>query len=87
MDETNINKESSIGPIIGAIIILAVIILGGLYFWSERGDDSAAPETEDAAVAELGVIKEQSSSDETNAIEADLKATQIETLDADRNGS
>jgi len=65
------------GPVIGAIVILAIIILGGLYFWSQRaGNDTVIDE-----------INTQSGSDETSAIEADLDATDIENLDAELNAS
>jgi len=30
------NPESSVGPVVATIVILAVIVLGGLYFWSQR---------------------------------------------------
>ncbi len=29
----SIKKDSGIGPIIGSIIIVILIVLGGLYFW------------------------------------------------------
>lgn len=69
------------GPIIGVIIILAIIILGGLYFWSQRASD----ETLTNEVVEG--INTQSDSDEASAIEADLDATDIENLDAELNAS
>lgn len=28
-----VKKDSSVGPIIGSVIIIILIILGGLYFW------------------------------------------------------
>jgi len=65
------------GPLIGAIVILAVIILGGLYFWGQRaGNDAVIDET-----------STESGSDETAAIEADLDAIDIESLDAELNAS
>ena len=34
MDNQNTpQKDSSVGPIIGSIIIIILIVLGGLYFW------------------------------------------------------
>ncbi|MDO8471212.1 MAG: hypothetical protein Q7S49_01230 [bacterium] len=65
------------GPIIGAIVILAIIILGGLYFWNQRaGKGTPIDET-----------STESSLDETAAIEADLDAIDIESLDAELNAS
>lgn len=34
-------EGDSNGLIIGAIIILAIIILGGIYFWNQRVDENA----------------------------------------------
>ena len=69
---------SSAGPIIGAIIILAVIVFGALYFLGQREDSQALNN-------ELNSISEQSSSDEAAAIEADLNSTEIDSLDAELN--
>lgn len=71
---------SSAGPIIGAIVILAVIVFGALYFLGQREDSAILNE-------ELNSIRMQSDSDEAAAIEADLNATEIENLDAELNAS
>jgi flagellar basal body-associated protein FliL len=42
MENINIgNKGSgrSIGPVIGLIVIIAIILIGGIYFWSMRNTD------------------------------------------------
>lgn len=76
------SRGGSAGPIIGAIIILAIIILGGFYFWSQRADDS------DAAInGTVESINTQGTSDEAAAIEADLNNTNIENLDSELNAS
>ena len=67
----------SSGPIIGVIVIIAIVILGGFYFWSQRAGNDAA----------IDEINTQSGSDEASAIEADLNATDIENLDAELNAS
>lgn len=72
------NGGSSSGPIIGIVVILAIIILGGLYFWSQRADVA------DQAVESINA---QDTSDEAAAIEADLNATDVENLDAELNAS
>ena len=71
---------SSAGPIIGGIVILAVIIFGALYFWGEKQDSEALNE-------ELDTINIQSESDDTADIEADLNSTDIDNLDAELNAS
>ena len=79
------SKGGSAGPIIGIIVILAIIILGGLYFWSQRSADDASSEADTAAA--LNAINAQSTADDTSTIEADLNTTQIENLDAEMNAS
>jgi flagellar basal body-associated protein FliL len=37
-NQNNSPKDSNIGPIIGSIIIIVLIVLGGLYFWSYTKD-------------------------------------------------
>ncbi|MBX4195909.1 hypothetical protein KW796_03095 [Candidatus Parcubacteria bacterium] len=83
-------NENSAGPVIATVIILAVIILGGLYFWGERSNreeglyqDSAA----DASDQSTSAIKSQSSSDDTDSIEADINNTNVDSLDAELQAS
>lgn len=84
MEDNNVNvtpqQESSVGPIIGAIIILAVVVFGFLFFWGERGADQALE-------SQIDTIETQSNSDETSSIEADLEATDVDNLDAELNAS
>lgn len=74
-----------VGPIIGVIIIVLVLTLGGLYFYGDqlnRKNSAMTPEeiqnTPDDSTMKL---QEQSGSDETASIEADLNATDLENLD------
>jgi uncharacterized protein HemX len=82
-------EENGVGPIVGVIIILIVIILGGLYFWYKRAHapaptDSAAV-TEAATDAEVSEIMTTSSSDDTASIEADLNNTNTDGLNSQLN--
>jgi hypothetical protein len=78
--EQNINPApesgGSAGPLIGAIIILAVILFGALFFWGERSENRALEN-------QIQEINTQSDSDELLDIEADLEATNVDTLDYD----
>lgn len=87
-------NKSSIGSIIGTIIVIAIIILGGLYFWGKRIDESRMKEAvvsnesvESTPVQdenmEANAIRSVSSSDDLNSIEADLKATNLDNLGAE----
>lgn len=73
---------TSAWPVIGIILILVVIILGGLYFFKQSN-------TEEGAMFEetLEDINLQNDSDEIDTIEADLDATDIESLDIDMSTS
>lgn len=91
----NFSRPSqTIGPLIGIIIVIAVLVIGGIYFWSQRKEKlqreeerKAAEETSlrEGAVDRLGgtVGAPESTSDEVGAIQADLLATDIDNLDAD----
>lgn len=82
-------QEGSVGPIIATIIILAVIVLGGLYFWGQRASNSTDQETATSTVegADVSSIEEQNNSDDASSIEADLNSTNIDELDAEIQAS
>lgn len=76
---SDLNKKS-MGPLIAVIIILALIIIGGLYFLKERSSQPVyVPTTTNDEVTDS--LNKQSSSDDLNSIEADLKATDVDNLD------
>ncbi len=71
----------SVGPIIGLVIIIAVIFLGGIYFWTTREKTSeysqkSAPENADETAAIINSVP--TSSEDSSSIEAALEATVIE---------
>jgi len=100
MDNLNMNggnsvipaKNKPVGPVIGLIVIIILILLGGLYFWGARdtlnngvpmNDDTSGeqstPATEEA-------IRNQSTSDNPTEIEADLETfneADIDAIDSD----
>ena len=89
-------NKSSIGSIVGTIIIIAVIIIGGLYFWGKRIEESKAKEDLIAnqqvppintLPIETGTtsIKTVSPTDDLDSIEADLNNTNLNDLDAEVN--
>ncbi len=82
-------RDGTVGPLIGSVIIVLVILIGGLYFWGSMIIDRKNEiETEQAledqaSSAEVESIASQSSSDETDSIEADLNATDLDSVDAE----
>lgn len=80
-NETNnttvVHKEGSVGPVIGLIIILAVLLLGGLYFWGNRAELKDIDSDQDIE-AQIENIETQGNSDDLNSIESDLNNTNYE---------
>lgn len=63
---------SPAGTITAVVLIVAVLLIGGFYFWGER----AAEPMETSTVEQ---------SDATADIEADLNSTDVENVDYDLN--
>lgn len=80
--DNNQNPENSTGPVIAIIIVLAVIILGGLYFWGERTNMNSY-DTSLTTEESMDSITTQSSSDDLDSIESDLNETNIEDIGSD----
>ncbi len=88
-------NKSSIGSIIGTIIIIAIIILGGLYFWGKMIEEAKLNEelisepvtTETTEVSEEAKIKNVGTGDDTDSIEKDLDDTDLDNLDAELDAS
>lgn len=76
-------EKKSYGPLIAVIIILLVMILGGLYFLGQRmgTDPYENLQTMQEGDEITNSLEAQSNSDETASIEADLKATNVDSLD------
>ncbi len=87
-------RHSQVGPILGVLIVILIIILGGLYLWGsmlpkqenqarvERALPNYEPETT-RAVADRQIMDTTSSSNDLDAIYADLESTNLNDLDAD----
>ena len=85
---TQAPQEKTVGPIVGAVIIVVVLVLGGLYFWGqkiaeERTTPQTAEEILEAPDEVLESLEQQGASDEIEDIEKDLNATELENLDAE----
>ncbi len=86
------------GPILVLLAVIMLIILGGMYYWYTTIDQTVAtkqvnpsrptaeqnnePEST-TAEAQTEAMEVVSTSDEINAIEADLESTDLESLDAE----
>jgi hypothetical protein len=68
-------KERSFGPLISIVVIIAVLVIGGLYFFWNK------PQADESDQAQTTSLPELSQSDEINSIESDIQAT--ENFDAE----
>jgi len=79
-------QKGGIGPLVGIIIIVAVLIIGGLYFWGaklakDEQHNMTAEEIANQEDPQMEALTQQSSSDDLSAIEADVSATDLDNLD------
>ena len=70
-------RSGGTGFVIATVLILALIVIGVVYFWKARGANDAA----------LQQVQSQSSSDDASVIESDLNATDVNSVDYDLNAS
>lgn len=85
-NNTNVEGEGSIGPVIALIIILAVIVLGGLYFWGQRTSNNTT-DIYGNPISTSTPVSSESTSDTSAAINADLNATDLNSIDNQLNAS
>lgn len=88
--EQNTPQGSTLGPVVGTIIIVAVLVIGGLYYWGAQLNKQAIVDetlTGEEIAAEVDTSTEalgvQGTSDEVTAIEDDLDLTDLSDLDAE----
>ncbi len=84
------NQKSGTGSIVATIIIIAVLILGGLYFWGQRIQTErenrkavSGTITEEGAINEASQIQQVSNDDSLTSIEADLQQTDTTNINTD----
>lgn len=89
MPEEKHSGNDPIGPAIGTIIIVIILIIGGLYLWGAKLSKESALEEKSAEEilntpdTQLESLEIKQSSDEIRAIEEDLNATDLNNLDAE----
>ena len=91
--------HNRVGLILGLLIVLLVLILGGLYLWySAAFQPALMPQPEERFVpempnepemqnadAEVQKLNTVSTSNEIDAIEADVNSTDLDQMDAELN--
>lgn len=78
-----IPDKKSKGPLIAVIVILFLIIIGGLYFLGQRMNKSYTAPTDTSLTTDpvTDSMNTQSDSDDVSSIQADLNATNINSID------
>lgn len=78
-------KEKPIGPIVGVAIIVAILILGGIYLWgtlsSRNIENMTGAEILSQEDEALKNLQKQGRSDLISDIEKDLNNTDIDNID------
>ncbi|TAL48910.1 hypothetical protein EPN83_02760 [Patescibacteria group bacterium] len=87
MGEPATGGQRPIGPAIGVVVILLVIVLGGLYFWGQRVERGKIQEraSEQGAQTDIQALQTQGTSDDVTSIESDLTATSLEGVGSELN--
>ncbi len=84
------SQHTGSGPLFGIIIIIIVLIAGGLYLWFAEVEETNSENEQlptiqpsDGTDAVVDQLESQSVSDEIDAIEEDLSATDLDNIDAE----
>lgn len=72
---------NGIGPLLGIIVIIALLALGGFYYFT-RGVNQIPSYEASEQDATVEALEEQSTSDAIADIEADVNATDLSEIDA-----
>ncbi len=80
--QTATSQNHGVGPLVGTLIVLAILVLGGVYFLSDtsRYEQSAPPVILGDNDVNAG-LPPTSSSDDVNDISADIDATNVNEVE------
>lgn len=93
-DQNQKKSEKNVGAVVGIIIIIAIIVIGGIYFWGKQNagnlqiEDHSGEMTDEPGgntsgeTAGINTLPQQSDSIDLSDIEADLKAANFDNLGA-----
>lgn len=73
-------KDSKVGPVVGSVIVVLIIIVGGLYFWSNYVEQikQEGETTEEQTVAEVEKIQNELEDINLDDINSELDAIDAE---------
>lgn len=75
-------EKSSMGPLVGAGIVLILLLIGGWYFLNDRMVNTAPVDAPVILGDGTEALPPTSQSDDVAAIEADINATDLETWES-----
>ena len=84
--ETHNKNPESVGPVLGIVIIIAILVVGGIFAFTNRintANTLTADQIENTPDATTEALSVQSTSTNLNTIEADAKATNLDDLDTE----
>lgn len=76
-------ESKAVGPLVGLVVILVLIVLGGVYFWMNRTTPNPANTPSASTTPES--VRQQNDSDDINSIEADLRVYSESDIDNSSN--
>ena len=89
-NENAVANEKPVGPAIATIIIVLILIIGAFYFWGAKlekvepvNENVTAEEVLAQPDASLNALQTQGPSNELNAIEQDVNATDLQNLNTE----
>lgn len=74
-------KNGASGLRVASILLIAVVVIGAIYFWTAKSSVAPAPGSQ------TEMMNEQSNSDAPADIESDLNNTNLDNVDYDLNES
>src|SRR5688500_981312 len=80
---TPLNPIPSQGPVVGIIIVIIVLIVGAFYFFTRLSMPAVPPADTATTTSGDGVFPPTRSSDDPDAIAADLEAENFNEIDAE----
>ncbi len=89
--QNNTSGKGTLGPIVGTIIIVILLIIGGIYFLNtafnknKEADKLPTIQSGGETDAVVNQLETQGTSDKVTDIEADLNTTDLKSLDSGLN--
>lgn len=85
METQNKNPES-VGPVLGIVIIIAILVVGGIFAFTNRLNTANTPtadQIDNTPDTTTETLSTQGTSTNLNSIEVDAKATNLDGLDSE----